>query len=336
MELTLSELAAISGSGLYGDPERKVTGVATLQNASPAQISFLANSRYRKFLQTTAAAAVILAPADRSRFAGNCLVSDNPYLAFARVSEALHPSARPTAEIHASALVHERTVTGSGLTVGAFSYVGDGVVLGNGVVVGPGCILEGDCRIGDNTRIEGNVSIARNVVIGKNCLIHFGAVIGSDGFGLAKDGEHWVKFPQLGGVIIGDNVEVGANTTIDRGSLEDTQIGNGVKLDNQIQIAHNVKIGDHTAIAACVGISGSTEIGKRCTIAGGVGFVGHLAITDDVHITGMSMVAQSIDEPGVYSGIPAEKNRSWRKNIARFQQLDNMARRLVKLEKQRG
>lgn len=336
MELTLSELAAISGSELHGDPACKVTGVATLQGASSTQISFLANSRYRKFLQTTNAAAVILAPADRDRFVGNRLLSDNPYLAFAKASAALHPSARPTAEIHANALVHEKAVTGSGLAVGAFSYIGDGAVLGNGVIVGPGCILEGDCRIGDNTVIEGNVSIARNVVIGRDCLVHFGAVIGSDGFGLAKDGDHWVKFPQLGGVIIGDNVEVGANTTIDRGSLEDTQIGNGVKLDNQIQIAHNVKIGDHTAIAACVGISGSTEIGKRCTIAGGVGFVGHLTITDDVHITGMSMVVQSIDEPGVYSGIPAEKNRSWRKNIARFQQLDNMARRLAKLEKQRG
>lgn len=336
MEMTVAELALISGSELIGQANNIISGVATLQNADKSQISFLANSKYRKYLAATGAGAVVLTAADQDGFSGCKLISENPYLSIAKISAALHPPMAPDKAVHPSAVVHPGAVLGSGVTVGALCYVGDKVVLGDGVVLGQGSVLEMGCEIGANTLIGANVTISRQVKIGGNCQIHPGAVIGSDGFGLAQDGDNWVKFPQLGSVSIGDNVEIGSNTTIDRGTLEDTVIGRGAKLDNQIQVAHNVIIGEDTAIAACVGISGSTEIGARCTIAGGVGFVGHLTIADDVHITGMSMVTKSIHVAGVYSGIPSEKNRSWRKNIARFQQLDELARRLHKMEKKHG
>ena len=329
----LAELAEISGSELEGAGGRLISGAATLQTATENHISFLANPRYRRFLQTTRAGAVVVRPQEASLFAGDKLIHTNPYLAFARIAAFLHPRRRPDPGIHPSAVVQPDAVIGAGVVIGAQSYVGAAVEFGEGVIVGIGVVLEAGCRIGKDTVLEANVAVGRDVRIGERCLIHHGAVIGSDGFGLAQEGDRWEKFPQLGSVVLGDDVEVGANTTIDRGALDDTRISRGVKLDNQIQIAHNVVIGEDTAIAACVGISGSTEIGARCTIAGGVGFVGHLTIADDVHVTGMSMVTTSLTEPGVYSGIPAEKNRSWRKNIARFHQLDELARRLITMEK---
>ncbi|HEX2797457.1 MAG TPA: UDP-3-O-(3-hydroxymyristoyl)glucosamine N-acyltransferase, partial [Immundisolibacter sp.] len=213
------------------------------------------------------------------------------------------------------------------VVIEAGAQVGDGVQIGSGCHVGEGVV------VGAGSRLAPRVTLLAGTQIGARCVIHPGAVLGADGFGLANDHGVWVKVPQLGRVVVGDDVEIGANTTIDRGALDDTVIGNGVKLDNLIQVAHGVRIGDHTAIAACVGISGSTVIGRHCVIAGGVGFVGHLEICDHVTVTGMSMVAQSITRPGVYSGIPAEQARRWRRNISRFHQLDELARRLLRLER---
>jgi UDP-3-O-[3-hydroxymyristoyl] glucosamine N-acyltransferase len=209
----------------------------------------------------------------------------------------------------------------------------DGVEIGPAVYVGPGCVVGKDSRIGAGTRLVARVAVVNGSVIGERCILHPGAVVGSDGFGNANDAGRWVKVPQIGRVVIGDDVEIGANTTIDRGSLKDTVIGDGVRLDNLIQVGHNARIGDHTAAASFVGISGSTQIGSRCTLGGASGFAGHLTIADDVHFTGMAMVTHSIREPGVYSsGIPAIPNREWRRNVARFQHLDALTRRVKALE----
>jgi len=330
---TLAELARRIGAELTGEGQREVDGVATLERAGPRDLSFLANPRYARLLASTRAGAVVLAPEHRGQCPVPALVTPNPYLGFARIAALLappppsprgvHPSAQvsPEARVHPEAWVGEGAVVGPGAAVEARAFVG------------PGCVLEGECVVGEDSRLVARVTVLRGTRIGRRVLVHPGAVLGADGFGFARDGERWVKVPQLGGVVVGDDVEIGANTTIDRGALEDTVIEEGVKLDNQIQVAHNVRIGAHTAIAGCTGIAGSAKIGARCTIGGGVGIVGHTEIADDVHITGMSFVASSIHEPGVYSsGTPLEPNRTWRRNYARFRQLDAMARRLRELE----
>lgn len=330
---TLGQLAEHVGGRIHGDADCKINGVATLQNAKPGDISFLANPRYTKYLSITAASAVIIADEYLAACPSNALVVSDPYLSYAQIAILLNPPAPVLSGRHPSAVVDDESSIDTSAWIGPHCVIEAGVDIGAQVVVGPGCVIAQGSRIGAGSHLVANVTICHGSRIGKRVMLHPGVVIGSDGFGLANDSNKWVKVPQLGGVIIGDDVEIGANTTVDRGTLDDTVIEDGVKLDNQIQVAHNVYIGAHTAIAGCTGIAGSARIGSRCTIGGGVGIVGHTEIADDVHITGMSFVAHSIQKPGVYSsGTPLEANREWRRNYARFHQLDDMARRLRRLE----
>lgn len=333
--ISLGELASQLDVELVGDASCCITAVATLQTAGPGQISFLANSRYRRYLTSTQASAVILRRDDLDGCAVNALVSTNPYLTYARAATLLNPQAKQAVGVHPGAVVESSANIDPSAAIAANCHIGAGAHIAAGVEIGPGCAIGNGVSIAADSRLAANVSIADGVKIGRRVLIHSGAVIGSDGFGFAPDQGQWFKVPQLGSVIIGDDVEIGANTTIDRGALEDTVIEEGVKLDNQLQIAHNVRIGAHTAIAGATAIAGSTTIGKRCQIGGAVGIVGHLSIADDVHITAMSLVTGNIKQPGLYSsGTPLANNNQWRKNAARFGQLDDMARRLRALEKQ--
>lgn len=311
--------------------------VDTLLHASEGAISFLANNKYRKHLATTRASAVILAPEFLAECSTNALVSDNPYLTYAHVAALLSPEAKFAAGRHPSSVVAVSAHVAADAWIGPAAIIEDGAVIGPGSYVGPGCIVGRDSQLGEGCCLVANVTICHGVQIGDRVLIHPGAVIGSDGFGLANDQGRWIKVPQLGGVRIGDDVEIGANTTIDRGAVDDTVLENGVKLDNQIQVAHNVHIGENTAIAACVGIAGSTRIGRNCTLAGGVGVVGHLEIGDNVHFSAQTLVTRSFTEPGYYSGnLPAVPNSIWRRTIARIRRLEDMARSLSKLERRLG
>ncbi len=333
--ISLGELADQLDVELVGDASCNIVAVATLQTAGSGQVSFLANSRYRRYLLSSQASAVILHPEDCDAYSGNALISANPYLTYARAATLLNSQTRQTAGCHSSAVVELTATIYPTAAIAANCYIAADSKIGSGAQIGPGCVIGQGVRIGADSRLAANVSIADGVQIGQRVLIHSGAVIGSDGFGFAPDQGKWFKVPQLGSVIIGDDVEIGANTTIDRGALEKTVIEEGAKLDNQLQIAHNVRIGAHTAIAGATAIAGSTTIGKRCQIGGAVGIVGHLTIADDVHITAMSLVTGNIKQPGLYSsGTPLAGNKEWRKNAARFGQLDDMARRLRALEKQ--
>ncbi len=334
MALTLGELANKLGAKLHGDSGSIVKAVASLQHARPGDISFLAGPRYRKYLVSTQATAVILSAADQDNCPVSALIVANPALAYAHAAALLHPLPAPAPGIHGSACVHPSSRIHESASIGPHCVVEAGAEIAANVAIGAGCFIGENTRIGADSRLMAHVTLCHATQIGCRVLIHPGAVIGSDGFGLANDQGTWVKIPQLGKVCIGDDVEIGANTTIDRGALGDTVIEEGVKLDNQIQVAHNVYIGAHTAIAGCVGIAGSAKIGRRCTIGGGVGIAGHLEIADDVHVTGMTLVSKSILEPGVYSsGLPAQTNHLWNKNYARLCQLDEMARQLKALEK---
>lgn len=332
---TLQQLADEVGARVVGDPACRIEGVATLFGAGVGEIAFLSNSKYRKFLAGTAASAVILAEADVAFCATNALVVADPYLAYAKIAARLTVSERPVGMIHPSAVIAASARVAGTAFIAAHCVVEDDADIGDEVFLGPGCVVGRGSRIGERSRLVANVTICHGVVVGLRALVHPGAVIGSDGFGLANDRGRWVKVPQLGGVNIGDDVEIGANTTIDRGAIEDTVIENGVKLDNLIQIAHNVRVGAHSAIAAQVGIAGSAKIGARCVIAGQCGIAGHIEIADGTQFTGMSMVTKSVSEAGVYSsGIPAEPNRLWRRNVARFRQLEQLEKRIKALEAQ--
>jgi UDP-3-O-[3-hydroxymyristoyl] glucosamine N-acyltransferase len=335
--LTLGQLAARFGLELRGDPDAVVSSVGTLQQARPGALAFLANSKYRRYLATTTATAVVLDPASAAECPVAAFVTKNPYAAYARIAAVLHPAPVAAPGVHPSAVVEPGAVVPASAHVGPLAYVGAGSRLGERAVVGPGCVVDGGVEIGDDTRLVARVTLYRGTKLGKRCLLHAGAVLGADGFGLAQDRDGWVKVPQVGGVSVGDDVEIGANTTIDRGAIDDTVLENGVKLDNQIQVGHNVRIGEHTAIAGCAGISGSTTIGKRCLIAGAVGVVGHLEIADDVVVTGLSMVSASIDKRGMYSsGIPAMETGAWRRVVARLRHLDELFDRVRRIEKERG
>jgi UDP-3-O-[3-hydroxymyristoyl] glucosamine N-acyltransferase len=338
MALTLGALAEqIGGTLEHGDPGVEVSSVATLQQASTGDISFLANRGYRKFLASTRASAVILAPEHLPDCPVAAIVTDNPYAAYARAAELLFPRPAGRQGIHPSANVDESSSIDPGAWIGPGCTIESGATLHGGVQLAAGCYIGADSEIGAHSRLAANVVICHGVTIGARVNIAPGVVIGSDGFGLANAGGKWLPVPQLGSVRIGNDVDIGANTTIDRGALEDTVLEEGVKLDNQIQVAHNVHIGAHTAIAGCVGISGSARIGRHCMIGGGAGIVGHLEITDNVVITGMTMVTRSITRAGVYSsGVPAQDNESWNRNYARFRQLDKLARKVLKLERMLG
>jgi UDP-3-O-[3-hydroxymyristoyl] glucosamine N-acyltransferase len=323
----LGELAVRFGLELRGDPGLRVSHVATLSQAGDCSLSFLANSRYRKHLRDTRATAVVLGPADVDACPVAALVDPNPYLAYARIAAQIYPAASATPGVHPSAVVAGGASIPSSAAVGPLCVIEAGAELGERVQVGAGCTISAGARIGDDTTLMPHVTLYAGVSVGRRCLLHAGAVIGADGFGFAPTGGTWVKVPQVGSVRIGDDVEIGANTTIDRGAIEDTVVENGAKLDNQIQVGHNVTIGEHTAIAACTGISGSTTIGRRCMIGGMVGFAGHLTIADDVAITGCSLVSASIREAGSYSsGMPTVETRAWRRMVAHLRRFGNKER----------
>jgi UDP-3-O-[3-hydroxymyristoyl] glucosamine N-acyltransferase len=334
---SLAELAGIVDAELLGNPAHEIGALATLQSAKYSDLSFIANPAYKKFLPSTQAGALLINPELASDFNGNKLVVKNPYVAYARLSAFFEFLREPYSGIHPSAIVGENCQLGKDISIGANAVIGDGVVLGDGVIIGPGTYVGNDSLIGNYTRLAANVSIYHGITIGTHCTVHSGCVIGADGFGFAPDVTGWIKIHQLGGVQIGNNVEIGACSCIDRGALDDTNIADGVIIDNQVQIGHNARIGKNTAIAAHTAIAGSTSIGAHCTIAGAVAIAGHLTIVDKVHITGKSMVSASIMEAGSYSsGTPLAPTKDWRKNAARFRQLDGLATRLIKLERTHG
>jgi UDP-3-O-[3-hydroxymyristoyl] glucosamine N-acyltransferase len=332
---TLDRLAERLGATLRGAADKPISGLATLQEAGPGQLSFLANPQYRKYLGDCQASAVLLTAADAEGFAGDALIVVNPYLAYAEISHLFDRKPQGVAGVHPTASIAVDAQVDASASIGAYVVVESGAQIGAGVTLGAHCVVGARSVIGEGGWLAPRVTLYHDVRIGKRVMIQSGAVIGGEGFGFANEKGVWQKIAQIGGVLIGDDVEIGANTTIDRGALADTLIGNGVKLDNQIMIAHNVQIGDNTAMAGCAGISGSTKIGKNCMIAGGVGMVGHIEVCDGVFVTGMTMVTRSITEPGAYSsGTAMQPAGEWRKSAARIRQLDEMARRLKELEKQ--
>ncbi|TVP54985.1 MAG: UDP-3-O-(3-hydroxymyristoyl)glucosamine N-acyltransferase [Halomonadaceae bacterium] len=332
--LTLAEIADLLGAELKGAGDTPVDGISTLAQAGPSQVAFLSNPRYLQHLANTRAAAVLVAPEHADQCPGCALVLADPYYGFARLSHHFATAPVPAAGVHPRAVVHEQAQVDPSAIIGPNVVVEQGARIAPGVEIGPNCVIGARSQIGENSWLGPNVTLYHDVIMGARCRIAAGAVIGSDGFGYANHQGQWQRIAQLGGVTLGDDVDVGANTTIDRGALEDTCIGNGVKLDNLIQIAHNVQIGDHCAMAAFVGIAGSTRIGSHCVFGGASGVGGHLTIGNQVHLTGMTMVTRSLETPGVYSsGTGVDSNRNWRRNVVRFRQLDEMAKRVKALEK---
>ncbi|WP_240124907.1 UDP-3-O-(3-hydroxymyristoyl)glucosamine N-acyltransferase [Thermomonas alba] len=324
---TASDLARRFGLELRGD-DRDVQGVATLASADPSQLSFLANPRYRSQLAHTRAGVVVLRAEDAEAFAGTALVARDPYAAFARIAALFEPRPAHVPGIHSTAVVAPDALVAPSASIGPHVVIGARSRIAAGAVVGPGCVIGEDCEVGEQCELQARVTLLTRVRLGKRVRILPGAVLGAAGFGLAMDSGHWINVPQLGGVVIGDDCEIGANTTIDRGALGDTVLEEDVRLDNQIQIGHNVRIGAHTAMAGCSAVAGSAKIGRYCLIGGGAGILGHLELCDHVVVTAMSLVTHSIRTPGEYSsGTPLMDNRSWRKSAARFKQLDRIARR---------
>lgn len=330
----LGEIAERFGLQLRGDPAREVCGIAALADAGPQELSFLANPRYRSQLAATRAGAVIIHPDEAGTTTADALLCDEPYLALARVATLFDDSRECQPGVHPSAVVSPRAQVAADADIGAGCFIDAGAVVESGAILGPHCIIGPNCHVGAGAHLVARVTLVKRVTLGSRVVVHPGTVIGADGFGLAMDGERWVKVPQLGGVRIGDGCEIGANCTIDCGALSDTVIEEGVRLDNLIQVAHNVHIGAHTAIAGCAAIAGSARIGRHCQIGGGAGILGHLTLADHVTITAMTLVTRSIGQAGEYSsGTAFQDNRAWRKNAARFRQLDDLARRVGALEK---
>ncbi len=335
--IRLADLAQQLDAELHGDGDIVISGIASMQSATPGKITFLANSRYREQLTHCKADAVVLTEADLEWCQSAALVVKDPYLTYARMAQLLDTTPSPAEDIAPSAVISPAAILGENVSVGANAVIEAGAELGDGVVIGAGCFIGKNTRIGAGTRIWANVSVYHDIEIGQNCLVQSGTVIGADGFGYANDRGNWVKIPQLGSVIIGDRVEIGACTTIDRGALDNTQIGNGVIIDNQCQIAHNVIIGDNTAVAGGVIMAGSLKIGRYCMIGGASVINGHMEICDKVTVTGMGMVMRPITEPGVYSsGIPLQANKVWRKTAALVMNIDDMSKRLKAIERKVG
>lgn len=335
MKYTLAELAKHVSGEVKGDGACEIESVASLQKATASQVSFLTSPSYRKLLASSEAGAVIMTAEDAEKSTINAIITDNPYAAYAKVAALLSPAETYPAGIDPSAIIANDATISKSASIAAGVIIEAGVTIEDHVRIGPGCVIQRQSNIGEGSELVANVTIVHGCSIGKRVILHPGVVIGADGFGQAMDNGKWIKVPQLGRVVIGDDVEIGANTTVDRGAIDDTIIEDNVKLDNQIQVAHNVKIGAHTAIASSTAIAGSATIGKHCKIAGMVGIVGHIEIADNVMITGKSLVSHSIRKAGVYSSCtPLEPNSQWRKNTVRFKHLDEMAKRLNKLEKQ--
>ena len=331
---TAAELADRFGLSLRGDGQALVSGVATLAGAGPGSLGFLAHPKYRQQLATTRAGVVVMREAEAEGYAGTALLASDPYAAFARISALFEPVAARPAGLHPSAVVDPSASVDPSAHVGPHVAIGARSVVGPGAILGPGCVVGDDCEVGEGCELVARVTLVTRVRLGKRVRIHPGAVLGADGFGLAMEGGRWLKVPQLGGVAVGDDCEIGANTTIDRGALEDTVLEEDVRLDNQIQVGHNVRIGAHTAMAGCSAVAGSARIGRYCLIGGAAGVLGHLEICDRVVVTAMSLVTHSIREPGEYSsGTPLMDNRSWRRSAARFKQLDALARKVGAVDK---
>ncbi len=334
----LGDIAQRFGLTLRGNPDVMIRGVGTLIQADAEQLGFLANPRYRYQLAHCAAAAVIVRAIDADAIGESApalLLALDPYVAFAKVAALFETRGEVSGGVHPSAVIDPSARIAPSASIGALCVVEAGAVIAENAVVGAQCHIGADCRVGAGTRLMPRVTLVCRVQIGERVTVHSGAVLGADGFGLAFDSDHWIKVPQLGGVRIGNDCEIGANTTIDRGALEDTVLEDDVRLDNQIQIAHNVTIGAHTAIAGCAAIAGSTRVGRNCLIGGGAGIIGHLTIADRVTITAMSLVTHSIRESGEYSsGTPIQESRLWRRNAARFKHLDQLARQVSDIEKE--
>jgi UDP-3-O-[3-hydroxymyristoyl] glucosamine N-acyltransferase len=337
MGITLGELAVRFGCELRGDPAIAIDRVATLAGAEPGALAFLANPQYRRQLASTRASVVVLNAADAAQCTIAALIHRDPYATFARIAALLYPAPTVVAGVHASAVIDPSAQLDPSASIGAMVVIGKDVRIGARAQIGPGCILGEGVTVGADTRLAARVTLLRQVSLGERCIVHPGAVIGADGFGFARERNGWTKVPQIGAVRVGDDVEIGANTTIDRGAIEDTQIDDGVKLDNQIQVGHNVHIGAHTVIAGCTGVSGSTHIGQRCMIGGNSAIAGHLEICDDTVISGSTNVTRSITTPDMYSStLAAEPARVWRRLAARFKRLDREAARLTRLERAVG
>lgn len=331
---TAGELAERFALELRGDAAASVTGVATLANAGHGQLAFLSNPHYRSQLADSAASIVVLRADAADAAPGTALIARDPYTAFAKIAALFEPRSAQPAGIHPGAAIDPSASVSPQAHVGPFVSIGARSVVEAGASIGPGCVIGEDCTVGEGCELIARVTLVTRVTLGRRVRIHPGAVLGADGFGLAMDAGHWIKVPQLGGVRIGDDGEIGANTCIDRGAIEDTELAEDVRLDNLIQIGHNVRIGAHTAIAGCAAVAGSAKIGRYCLIGGAAGVVGHLEICDKVTVTAMSLVTHSIHEPGEYSsGTPLSDNRTWRRNAARFRQLDTLARRVNALQK---
>ena len=334
MSYTLGELAKKTSVELEGDSNYIINGVSSLGSAEQSEISFYCNPRLAKELKQCSAGAVILSRRHSKLFQGHRLISENPYATFAKIASIFTPPHHFRPRIHPTAVVHTDAEVDPTAFIGANSVIAASVQIGPNVYISSNCSIEYGAHIGSDTHVHANVSIYSACTIGARCILHAGAVIGSDGFGVANDDGTWIRFPQTGSVAIGDDVDVGANTTIDRGALDNTIIGNGVKMDNQIHIGHNARIGDHTAMAGCVAVAGSVTIGKRCMLGGSVNIVGHIDIADDVQIAATSFVTRSISSAGLYSSaVGAQEVETWRRNAARLHRLDALANRVIELEK---
>lgn len=332
---TLHELAQLLDAKLIGEPQCEITAVSPLNKAQKGAVSFISDPKYLEHLEDSHASALIVSPKVADSISGNLLVMDDPYLGYAKISQIFDSSPKPIVGIHQTASIDPTAIIAKNISIGAYAVIGAEVRVAENSIIEAGVVINPKASIGANSRIYPNAVLYHSVEIGKNCIIHANTVIGSDGFGYANDKGHWVKIPQVGSVIIKDNVEIGAHTAIDRGALENTVIGEGVIIDNHVHIAHNVTIGDFTAIAGCTAIAGSTNIGKYCTIAGRVSIIGHLDICDKAHLTATTFVNKSIKEPGAYSsGTTFQTNKDWHKSSIRYRHLDEMWRKMKQLEKE--
>jgi UDP-3-O-[3-hydroxymyristoyl] glucosamine N-acyltransferase len=334
MSHSLSELVAHFGGELLDDNGVNITSVAPLDRASAQQIAFVSQEKYLREVGTSQAGALILPPAGRNLTSCPRIIADNPYLYFARVSALLNPPPQAAAGIHPAATVHVQAEVDATASVAAGAVIGKGASIGAHTIVGPNSVIGENATIGDDCLLHANVTVYHQCRVGNRVILHSGCVIGADGFGLANEQGRWVKIPQVGRVLIGDDVEVGAGTTIDRGALDDTVIEEGVKLDNLIQVAHNVRIGAHTAIAACTGIAGSAKIGKHCMIGGAAMIFGHIEIADGTRISTNTLITKSLKKPGTYTSAPPFlEHGEWQKNAVYMRNLDKLAGRIKELEK---
>lgn len=329
---SLASIAAALGGDLCG-ADVPVSRIAPLERAGEGEISFVAHAKYRRMLDSTRAAALILPRSLQGAHAGPHILADNPQLYFAQVAQLLHPAAHPALGVHPSAVVLSPVPADA--SIGPLSFIGENCVIGAGVIVGAGCTIQSGCMIGAGTLLHDRVSLYANSKVGERAILHSGCVIGSDGFGYARhrDGS-WEKIPQIGRAILGDEVEIGANVTIDRGAMDDTVIGNGVKLDNMVHIAHNVRLGEHTAMAGQSGVAGSSTVGRRVMVGGQSGVLGHIEIADDVVLSGRSLASKSVSEACMLSSaLPAQNQAEWNRNSVHLRHLDEMAKRIRALEK---